>query len=99
MRGFQTDGRAQTVCAGHEFIRNLAGGIYDLGVELDVPGLPSRARRGLRSSLDRICVGEAASVRMGGVKRGVARAKVETGFRLGDRADPLGRLRTRTLIV
>lgn len=42
MRGFQTGGGAQTVCAGHGFIRNLAGGFYVLGREPDVPGLPAR---------------------------------------------------------
>jgi hypothetical protein len=40
MRGFQAGGSAQTVCAGHRFIRNLAGGFYDLGLEPDVPGVP-----------------------------------------------------------
>ena len=44
MRGFQTGGGAQTVCAGHGFIRDLAGGFYDLGQERDVPGLPARPR-------------------------------------------------------
>jgi transposase-like protein len=42
MRGFQTGDGAHTVCGGHGFIRNLAGGFYDLGREPDVPGLPPR---------------------------------------------------------
>ena len=35
-------GGAQVVCAGHGFIRNLAGGFYDLGREPAVLGLPPR---------------------------------------------------------
>jgi hypothetical protein len=54
---------------------------------------------GLRSSADGVREGEAASVRMGGVKRGVAQAQVGTAFSLGDRADPLGASRTRIFIV
>jgi transposase-like protein len=40
MRGFRTGSGAQAVCAGHGFIRNLAGGFYDLGWEPEVPGVP-----------------------------------------------------------
>ncbi len=32
MRGFQTLPCAQTICAGHGFMRNLRNGFYDLGV-------------------------------------------------------------------
>ena len=54
---------------------------------------------GLRSSADGVREGEAASGRMGGVKCGVAQARVGTAFGLGDRADPMGTSRTRILIV
>ena len=54
---------------------------------------------GLRSSADGVSEGEAASVRMGGVKRGVAQPQVGTAFSLGDRAEPLGTARTRIFIV
>lgn len=46
-----------------------------------------------------VCQGEAASVRMSGVKRGLTSAQVGIEFSLGDRADPLGTSRTRILIL
>jgi hypothetical protein len=37
MRGFKTVRTAQTVCAGHGFVRNLRGGFYRLGIIMADP--------------------------------------------------------------
>ena len=44
MRGFQTLPCAQTICAGHGFMRNLRNGFYDLGVGCDDAQLPQAPR-------------------------------------------------------
>jgi len=44
IRGFQTLPRAQVVCQGHGFIRNLRNGCYDLGVPGSDPHLPQAPR-------------------------------------------------------
>src|SRR5262245_41137940 len=47
---------------------------------------------GLRSTEHGVRDGEAASVRMSGVKRGVTQAQVGTAFSSGARADPPGNI-------
>ncbi len=44
MRGFQTLPCAQTICAGHGFMRNLRSGFYDLGGPGGDPCLPQTPR-------------------------------------------------------
>jgi len=40
MRGFKARESAQTICAGHGFIRNLREGFYDLGMHAGDPRVP-----------------------------------------------------------
>jgi len=56
LRGFQTLPRAQVVCAGHGFMRNLRDGFYYLGDPCGDPRVPRvprlvRARRELTTCL------------------------------------------------
>ena len=44
MRGFKARESAQTICAGHGFIRNLREGFYDLGVYRGDPRIPQAPR-------------------------------------------------------
>jgi transposase, IS6 family len=44
MRGFKRIGSAQTICAGHGFIRNLREGFYTLGTPQGDPRLPQPPR-------------------------------------------------------
>jgi hypothetical protein len=44
MRGFKMLRCAQTVCAGHGFVRNLREGFYRLGVIRADPRLPQAPR-------------------------------------------------------
>jgi hypothetical protein len=44
MRGFKMLPCAQTVCAGHGFVRNLRGGFYRLGVVMADPRIPQTPR-------------------------------------------------------
>ena len=39
-RGFKSVAGARTLCEGHGFVRNLAGGFYQLGVIGGEPGVP-----------------------------------------------------------
>ncbi len=40
MRNFKTEPTAQVICAGHGFVRNLAGGFYRLGLVAGDPAVP-----------------------------------------------------------
>ena len=44
MRRFKMLDRAQTICAGRSFIRNLCEGFYDLGVPWGDPRVPQTPR-------------------------------------------------------
>jgi hypothetical protein len=44
MRGFKKGHAAQTVCAGHGFVRNLQAGFYWLGVVMADPRIPQAPR-------------------------------------------------------